>query len=136
VPVRTQAAVPPTGTGNFGDGVTVKIVKVQSVKSQGTGPGEISGAPSLALTMNLVNGTSGAVSLESVSVSMTYGADATPASPVDGNPSKPFTGTVAGGKSATAVYVFSIPEGQRSNVSVTISYAASKPTVVFRGSFG
>src|ERR1700759_4851701 len=56
VAVRTQAAVPPTGTGNFGDGVTVKIVKVQNVKSQGTGPGEISGAPSLALTMNLVNG--------------------------------------------------------------------------------
>jgi hypothetical protein len=133
VQVRTQPPVPPQSTGNFGDGVTVKIAKIAAVKSAGSGPGEIAGAPSVAMTITLANGTAQPVSLQSVAVTATYGSAQTPASPSDGSPAAPFTGSVAAHQTATGTYVFTIPVDQRGNVTVSMSYTASQPTVLFHG---
>ena len=133
VPVRTQAPVAPGGTGTFGGGVTVKITKVAAVTSKGTGPGEISGKPAVALTLTVTNGTAAALSLDSVAVTTVYGAAATPASPDDGAPSAPFSGSVAARKSASGTYVFIIPVADRGNVTVSMTYTASQPTVLFHG---
>ena len=133
VPVRTQTPVAPSGTGTFGGGVTVKITKIAAVTSKGTGPGEISGKPAVALTLTLTNGTSSALSLDSVAVTTVYGADATPASPDDGAPSAPFSGSVAAQKSASGTYVFVLPVADRGNVTVSMSYTAKQPTVLFHG---
>ncbi len=132
--MRTQPPVAPQSTGNFGDGVTVKITKIAAVKSAGSGPGEIAGAPSVAMTITLANGTSTSIPLDSVAVTATYGSAATPASPSDGSPSAPFTGTVAARQTASGTYVFTIPVDQRGNVTVSMSYTANQPTVLFHGS--
>lgn len=134
VPVRTQPPVAPHGTGNFGDGVTVKITKIEGVKSAGSGPGEIAGAPSVAMTIALVNGTNQPIPLNTVAVTATYGSAQTPASPSSGSPSAPFGGSVAARQTATGTYVFTIPVDQRGNVTVSMSYTANQPTVLFHGS--
>jgi hypothetical protein len=133
VPVRTRPPVPPASVATFGGGVSARITKVASVKSAGTGPGEIRGAASVALTLTVTNGSARSLSLDTVAVSATYGADQTPASPSSGPPSAPFHGTVAARASASGIYVFEIPQNARGNVSVSISYTASAPTVFFQG---
>ncbi|HEY8790492.1 MAG TPA: DUF4352 domain-containing protein [Actinopolymorphaceae bacterium] len=113
--------------------MTAKIVGVVPVQSVAQGPGEISG-PAIKVTISLKNGTKDAISVNQVTVNVTYGKQASPASDIQGDPSaKPFKGTVAVGASARGTYIFDIPKNQRSDVSISVSYAALSPIVVFKG---
>lgn len=125
VPIKTPAP--------FGDGVTANIVSVVPVQSVAKGPGEISG-PAIKVTILLDNGTKAAISVNQVTVNVSYGAAANPSIPVTSDPSsKPFTGTVATGASVRGTYIFDIPKDQRSKVTISVSYAALSPIVVFTG---
>jgi hypothetical protein len=110
------------------------VVEVTRIQGTGTGPGNISG-PALRVTVRLDNGTSAPMALGGVAVELTYGPDAVPASPLDDPASAPFTGLVDAGRSATGVYVFTVPAG-RQDVAVSVEYQAGAPFVVFRGPAG
>jgi len=125
VPIKTPAP--------FGDGVTAHIVSVVPVDSIAKGPGEISG-PAIKVTISLDNGTKAAIPVNQVTVNVSYGAAANPSIPVTSDPSsRPFTGTVATGASVRGTYIFDIPKDERSKVTISVSYAALSPIVVFTG---
>jgi hypothetical protein len=71
-----------------------------------------------------------------VSVSLTSGPDGTPASPLDDPSRAPFAGTVDPGEDAEGVYVFTVPEGDRDVVTLTVGYRAGAPFLVFTGAAG
>lgn len=131
--LQTHRPVPMKTAAPFGDGVTATIVSVVPVQSIGKGPGEISG-PAIKVTISLENGTNNTVPVNQVTVNASYGTADDPSIPILGDPSaKPFTGTVASGASTRGTYIFDIPTGDRSRVTVSVSHAALSPIVVFRG---
>lgn len=131
--VTTRPPVPLQSPASFDGRVEASVVRTASVVSEGSGPGEIAGAPAVAVTLRLTNSTSRTLPLDAVIVNATYGPDATPASPVDGKPALPFRGSVGAGRSATGVYVFAIPKTSRRSVAFSISYRPGGDVVVLRG---
>jgi len=103
------------------------------VVSTGVGPGEISGAPAVAFSLVLDNGSAVPLSLDLTNVTVSYGPAETPGLPVDGPPGRPFSGVVAAGGSASAVYVFRIPTDERDRIMLSLSYRVDRPVVVFSG---
>jgi hypothetical protein len=135
VPVEeatTEPAIPLTATADFGTGMKLRIVKMESVAGKARGTGEIAG-PALRLTLRMSNGSDSAVSLESAIVDATTGKDKTPAPTLSGPGAKPFEGEVAAGEAMTAVYVFGVPEDARDRLQVAVSYVADAPVVAFAG---
>jgi len=119
-------------TAEVGDGVTASIASLDAIDAEAHGPGNI-GGPALRVGIRLVNGTGAAISLDGVSINMTYGPDLTPASPVNDPSTSMFTGSLAPGDSAEAVTVFTVPRDSRDTVSVTVGYRPGAPLVVFTG---
>jgi hypothetical protein len=113
-----------------GDGVTAAVRSVETIQGEGHGPGQVDG-PAVRVTVELRNGTAGALSLDGVSIAVTTGADALPASPIDDPAVRPFTGELAAGESATAVYVFTVQGG--GPVTVEVGHRAGAPLLVFTG---
>lgn len=137
-PVTSGAApsappVPFESPAALGDKVSVTVAEVKPVRSQGQGTGEFSGQPAVAFTLTLSNESGETVSLDAASVTATYGAEQTPATPDSGAAVRPFTGTLKSGNSASGVYVFMIPEDRRDAVSIVVSYDAAKPAAIFVG---
>jgi hypothetical protein len=126
-------AVPLDGRAEAGNGVVAVLPAIEAIRGTGTGPGNIAG-PSLRVTVRLDNGTAEPMALGPVSVNVYYGAERTPASPLDDPSSAPFQGTLAPGKSATGVYVVRIPENARGDVTVEVGYQAGAPLLIFNGS--
>lgn len=136
VPVEEVSTAPPvalTETGDFGTGVTLRIIDVSAVEGVARGPGQVSG-PALLLTLEAHNDSARAVSLEGMVVALDYGEAHTPAMPLSEPKGDPFGGELAPGATAEAAYVFAVPEESRDRIRVTTSYTGSAPTVVFRGS--
>jgi hypothetical protein len=116
-----------------GNGITGTVVSLDAIRGTGLGPGNISG-PALRVTLRITNGTKAPQSLDAVAVGMTYGRDHRPASPLDDPSARPFHGSLIAGKSATGVYVFSVPAHDRSAITVSVGYQAGAPFMVFTGS--
>lgn len=136
VPQRTQETRAPislTAHGNFGGNVTGAIADVTSIKATAKLPGEVSG-PGLAVAIALTNGSTRPIDVNNTVVNVAYGALKAPGSPMSGPPSSPFRGTLAPGKTASAVYVFAVA-AQKSGalVRVEVSYSPLAPIVVFSG---
>jgi hypothetical protein len=108
------------------------VVSVEAIQGTASGPGNIAG-PALRVTVRLTDGRSSAVSLDGVVVNLTYGQDATPASPLDDPSGSPFSGTLAPGASGVGVYVFTVPADQRQVVTVSVGWEAAAPVMVFTG---
>ncbi|MGY1693093.1 hypothetical protein [Geodermatophilus sp. SYSU D01105] len=117
------------------DGVRAQVVSLDAIDGTAQGPGNIAG-PALRATVRLVNETSEPLALDLVAVNLTHGADGTPAPPLQDASRAPFTGTLAPGDSAEGVYVFTVPEGARDVVTLTVGYRADAPFLVFTGSAG
>lgn len=131
----TLAPVGLTDPADAGDGVTVAVTGIESFTSDASGIGNIAG-PALRVTVRVTNGTGADLSVDAVSVNLSYGADATPGSPLDDSSQRTFSGTVAPGGSADGVYVFSVPEGERDVVSVEVGHTPGTPVLAFRGPVG
>ncbi|WP_448642509.1 hypothetical protein [Geodermatophilus sp. URMC 63] len=116
-----------------GNGVTATVEDLEAIEATGQGPGQVSG-PAVRVTVRVTNGSGAPVSLDAVAVDLSYGPDATPASPLEDPSSAPFTGTAAPGADATGVYVFTVPEGQRDALTLAVGYQAGAPYLVFTGS--
>jgi hypothetical protein len=131
-PPPTLAPVGLDQVAEVGNGITARVRQVEAVDGQGYGPGNIPG-PALRITVHIDNGTAEPVSLDGVAVSLTYGPDATPGSPLDDPSRAPFSGTVDAGASAEGTYVFTVPRDQRDRIVVSVGYQAGAPVLVFTG---
>lgn len=131
VPVTTAPAVPLDSAADFGGGVRVEMVELNRIDTTAQGPGEIAG-PGVAIKLRFVNDSSAAVSLDNVIVNLADGSQQ-PGLPMSAAPAQPLRGSVDPGASAEGVYVFTLPPDFTNPTSVTVSYAAGAPTVVFSG---
>lgn len=130
-----EVQLPPVGlddVAEFGNEVSARIVSAQRVEGVGQGPGERSG-PALRVAFEITNGSSEAISLDYVVVNL-YGADGAPGSLLASDPSsEPVSGALEPGASASGTVVLRLPDPTASTATVTISYGAEAPTVVFSG---
>jgi hypothetical protein len=143
VPQTVLAAVPgkpqaltPVGLdqpAHYSDGVSARLVDIKAITGAAHGVGETSG-PALALVVELTNTTGRPVALDTVAVNVYTGTDGAPAARLQGDSGAPFTGSLAAGKSARAVYAFSVPENRRDLVTVTVGVTPASGTAVFSGS--
>ena len=131
----TEIQLPPVAldaTADFGNAVTASLTQVDRVDGQGQGLGERDG-PALAVSVEMTNDSAETVDLDYVVVNL-YAPDGAPGSTLSGDPrSQPFSGLLAPGESRTAVYVIRIPATAAGSATVTVSYGAAVPTVVFTG---
>jgi hypothetical protein len=134
-PPPSLPEVPLDGAAAVGNGIVATLPKIEAIEGTAVGPGNIAG-PALRVTVRVENGTAEAVSLDGVAVNMSYGPERTPASPLDDPSRRPFGGMVAAGQSAEAIYVFSIPAGDRDAVTVEVGYQAGAPLLLFTGPVG
>jgi hypothetical protein len=72
------------------------------------------------------------VPLDTVVVNLAAGADRVPASPSDGKPARPFSGSLRPHASARATYVFRVAHGDRGNLLLSVAVTAGRPVVAFR----
>ena len=115
------------------DGVMAQVVSMEAIDGTAEGVGNIAG-PALRATVRLTGATPEPVDLDLVSVTLTHGPDATPASPLDDPSRAPFAGTLESGGTAEGVYVFTVPEDGRDAVTLTVGYRGEAPFLVFSGS--
>jgi hypothetical protein len=128
-------ALPPVALGGsttYSDGVAARLVDIKAVTAAARLPGETAGR-ALAMIVELTNTTAGVVSLDTVAVNLHVGTDGVRAARVQADSGAPFSGTLAAGASAQAVYAFSVPEDQRTVVTVTVGYSPEAGTAVFSG---
>ncbi|MET1007941.1 MAG: hypothetical protein ABWX96_20485 [Propionibacteriaceae bacterium] len=131
-PVKTKEPVPLDKTGDFGTGLTVSLKDIKSVKGVAKAPGEIAG-PAIKITLEATNDSKKDISLDTVTVAVSYGKDRSPAVELsDGR--RPFSGKLGGGDSENGVYVYTVPTDERDDVRVEVSYTGEAPTVAFEGS--
>jgi hypothetical protein len=123
-----------TGQVRYTDGVTLQVLSIAQGTSSGKGPGVFVGSPRTALTIKVTNDTSRPLALNGVVVSLLYGTPQRMASPVYEDSAHDLAGTVAAGKSATAVYMFSVPTKELSQVTMTVDFDGTHAAAVFRGS--
>lgn len=135
VPTEPQASRKPVDldeTSTTGDGVTARLTSIEAVDSvKARGIGEVTG-PGLVITVEVSNKTKSALVVGDLVVTLT-GSDASPGNPMTAKPAKPLAGSLAPGKSATGVYVFTLAESARRPVSVAVTVSGPQPVLVFRG---
>ncbi|WP_116287961.1 hypothetical protein [Parafrankia colletiae] len=132
----TPAPLAATTQAEPGGEVAVSVTGIEPVRSQGEGPGQFTGQPAVAFTLALRNVSGRAVDLDAVNVTVSYGAGDLPAQPDSGPAARPLAGALQPGQTASGVYVFLVPEEQRSRVTTVVSYDAAKPAVSFTGPVG
>ena len=139
-PTEDASELPPSLTpvgfdqpAAVGNGITAEVVSLEAVEGTGQGPGNIAG-PALRVTVRILNGTTGPVSLDGVAVDLTYGEEQVPASPIGDPSSAPFAGSLQPSESREGVYVFTVPADDRELVTLSVGYQAGAPFMVFTGS--
>lgn len=113
-------------------GVTVAMTKLESVKGEAEGVGEIAG-PAIRFTLAFSNAGAAAYPTQGVVVNVYYGKDNTPALPLSKPGGTTLAASVAAGSTASATYIFTVPEDQRGSVIVTVDYQAGAPAIAFQG---
>ena len=129
--VRTKKAVPLHATADFGTGLTVRITRITPITGQASAPGEV-GGPALRIQLEAHNAGGKPISLDRSVVFVSYGAERTPAEELSTG-EKRFSGSVPPGAKRNGTYVFTVPEDQRGDVRVEISYTGTAPTVALQG---
>jgi hypothetical protein len=127
----TQSPVALSEAATIPHSLSATIQRVAATTVTAKGPGEISG-PGLAVSVEVTNSSGANLSLDAISVTLTDSAG-NPCSYVPVSEGRPFAGSLAPGKSATAVYVFTIPTDRRSPITVGLIYGPSTSVVLFTG---
>lgn len=113
--------------------MVVHVSAVQSLQGKADGIGEISG-PAIRFDVTVTNESAKPITLSTAVVNVTSGKAKTPADELT-SARTPFPTSLAAGKSATAVYTFTLAKADRTDVGVSFDYRAGDPVVVFTGSF-
>lgn len=125
-PVAPDSAVAAPG------GVTVTLAHIEAVDGQAVAPGEI-GGPAVRVAVDIQNTGASPLDLEYIVVNAYTGKDRTPAGAIMQPGGKPFGGSLKPGDSAAGVYLFTVAEADREDVTITVDYGLEDPVVVFRG---
>lgn len=113
-------------------GLSASIVSIESVDGEAVGAGDV-GGPAIRVTVRLTNGSTTPLDTALTVVNGYSGADREPAGTLVKPGGKPFSGTVGPGETQDAVFLFTIPEDARGDVTITVDYAAGQPAFVFQG---
>jgi hypothetical protein len=115
-----------------GRGVHVGVTKIENVKGEAHGVGEIAG-PALRFTVQVKNTGNQPVDLDLAVVNAFYGPKNSPAEPLEGPGVVALPQSLKPGATATGRYVFAVPKDKRRHVRVDFRYRVDAPTVVFVG---
>jgi len=131
----TVSARPTTfdGTVRYGDGLRLTVDRVRQAKVTAQGPGEFPGAPKTQVDLRMTNDGRTPVRLDQVVVTALYGADRRQARPVYDDASRDFSGDLRPGRSARAVYSFSIPRPDLDRVTMIVDFDGRHTVATFRG---
>lgn len=129
------APVSPDAPADNGEGLVARISAMKAVDGEAVQAGEI-GGPAVQFTLSITNDTDEAIDLGLIAVNAYIGEARTPAGGLVRPGGAPFEGTLKAGDSAEGVYVYTIPEDERGDVTLTIDYRAGQPAFVFRGPVG
>lgn len=113
-------------------GAVISLKRIEAVQGQAAVGGEISG-PAIRVTVAVRNEGDRPMDLEYVVVNAYSGKDRTPTAPIMQPGGDPFTGSLDAGASAEGVYLFSLEESARQDVTITVDHRAGEPVVVFEG---
>ncbi|MET0819337.1 MAG: DUF4352 domain-containing protein [Aeromicrobium sp.] len=123
--------VPLTDSAKLSGSITVRVTRVTSKVVRGIGPGE-STSPAVVATVEIDNGSSKSLNIDSAIVTLTFGKKADVGLPMtDG--SRPFTGQLKPGASATGTYVFGVPKASQKSINLSVAYSAAVPVAQFKG---
>lgn len=129
------APVAPDQPSDNGEGLVAEITAMKAVQGEAVQAGEIAG-PAVQFTLRLTNDTDAVIDLGLIAVNAYIGEGLTPAGGLVKPGAAPFEGTLDVGDSTDGVYVYSIPESERGDVTLTLDYRAGQPAFVFRGAVG
>jgi len=130
------APIDPTATATPAAGLTVSLGALAAVQGVAQGPGEIAG-PAVRVPVRISNATDEGLDLATVVVDVSYGKDRTPASTLSkGGSPLAAQGTLAAGRSAEGVYLFSVPKAEQDELRVVVHYDVRLPDAVFTGGVG
>ena len=115
---------------NFNSSVSAKLLQVRRVRVTAHLPGEISGS-ALSVTASFTNHSRSAVSLAQVVVNVTDVAQ-TPLVLVE-SASTHVSGQLAPGSTTSGTYVFDLSKGFRDPATISVSYSAAAPVILFVG---
>ena len=116
-------------TADLASGTTARLMKVEKVTGKAELPGEV-GGPAVSVQIRVTAGER--LDFATAVVNGYYGGDDTPATPLtDGT--APFEGVLPKGRTATATYVFRVPEAGLGRVTVELDLALGQPLTLFRG---
>jgi hypothetical protein len=122
VPAETPAtlqAAPLTEQVQPDKGVVVEVSDIRAITTEARFPGEIAG-PGIAVTIHVVNSSVAAIDLDNAIVDV-RGSDGSRGIAVSGAPATSMSGSLPPGQQASGVYVFTLPQDQRSPISVRFS---------------
>ncbi|MBO1767965.1 hypothetical protein [Allobranchiibius sp. GilTou38] len=126
-------ARPFTQPVEYADGLRLRITRMTQSKVTGQGPGVFPGRPVTDFYVTLTNGTKKPLSFDAVVVTVSYGSPARLAHLVYDQNSVDFASTVQPGKSGNAVYGFSVPAADLSQVTMTVDLDGLHQLATFRG---
>lgn len=128
----TDAPVDITEPATPTDGITARLVTIEAVEGEVTIPGEVAG-PAVRVTLEVVNDTGQTLETPAVVVNLYIGGELRPAGPLLNPGGKPFPASISAGRSAQGVYLFSVSQDQRDNVTIEVDLAVGTPIVLFEG---
>jgi hypothetical protein len=108
--------------------VTVTVRGLTAVSVGAQGPGEVAG-PGVRVDLEVRNDSSEPFDLGTLAVNAS--TDGTPAIPSDSAPAKALSGQLVRGRTATGVYVFTVPKGAEDDLRVDVSSSSAADVVVF-----
>lgn len=114
------------------EGADILLARLEAVQGEAALAGETSG-PAVRATVRIVNTGSEPLDLDYVAVNAYSGADRVPAGTLTQPGGVPFEGILSPGDAAEGVYLFTIPEGDRDDVTLTVDYLFGAQVAVFRG---
>lgn len=117
--------------GDFGGGVGVSLDSVEKIATTSELPGEIAG-PGAAMTFTIRNNGDAAIDLSAVVVDV-VDSNGTPALGMTASPAAPFSGELPAGQQASGVYVVTFPQNFADPATISVTYSADAPVVVFTG---
>ena len=131
-PQTTRSPVPIHTPAQVKKGLTAAISKLEAVKGDANGPGEIAG-PAIRFVLTLTNTSDATVPLDTTVVNAYYGKAETPATQLEKPGGAALPASVKPGGKATGTFIYSIPTKQRDDVLITVDYSVDVSLIAFRG---
>jgi hypothetical protein len=130
---RIRAATQPFKDAvEYPDGVRLRVTDVRQGRVTDKGPGVVRG-PVTSFDLELSNGSDSSLDLTQVVATVVYGSPRRLSSPVYLEEGQDFRGVVKPGKTAKAVYGFSIPEARLGKVTFLLDFDATHAAAKFAG---